>query len=226
MIWNISPAYFSDEDLLCEIDRLKYFLENFDNDTLKNDKDFQFYYKNSWELKYRIKSIAAELTLRGISTVDLQHIVISNSFESISYEIEPFKQFEMLKSRYKNRNLARVLVPKNAQQLWANHKYSIMARDVNLYRAIGKSVASNNDMKNFKNLSKVFIEKLRQKPKAGGITNTLHHMWGYISNILSLNINELSSKELFYEILKCVMKSNQNYLIKQTAISELELWIN
>ena len=54
----------------------------------------------------------------------------------------PGEQFALLRGKYEGREAGRIPLPGNAQQLWAQHKYSVMARDVQLYREVGRALAS------------------------------------------------------------------------------------
>ena len=50
------------------------------------------------------------------------------------YINEPFDQYGILSKKYKNKNLGRIPLPISAQNLWSQHKYSVMARDFNKYK--------------------------------------------------------------------------------------------
>ena len=54
----------------------------------------------------------------------------------------PVTQLSILAEKYKDKEQGRIPLPKNVQQLWAQHKYSVMARDAAEYKRIGRWVAS------------------------------------------------------------------------------------
>ncbi len=224
MIWNISPMYFSDNDLTDEYRKL--------NTLLMEDaesKNFsKFYLDNRDQLYYRLSSISAELMLREIKHPKINASFKLSTLNSPKYDISPYEQLMILANKYSFKTQGRASLPKNAQELWAQHKYSVMARDVNLYRNIGRSLAGDKSEERYKELAKILCDELCKKPKEGSILNALQHMWGYVSNFSSIKkteVKNLSLIELLYEIASLVKQSNQKYLLSQTALSELEIWI-
>ncbi len=215
MIEQISPIYKNTEDLLEEY----YLLSN----VIKEDDVSNF------DIAFRLHSILYELEFRNSSknlaptilTIPKTHKAVSNC--SILEEID------ILKHKYLNENYGRVKPPINAQEMWSSYKYSIMARDNKLYKEIGQSLSDRKTREEFEELARILIIELKKGPSKGGIKNALQHMWGYISNssqIKKSEINDLSLKELYREIQDCVRKVNEPYLMKQTAMSELGIWID
>ncbi len=221
----ISPAYFSDKDLIKEYNELK------------TDEARTSYKKNEWEYYYRLYTMAVELKLRNLISIDdfcLQSIFelekISKTENQFSEELieNSLKQFEELKECYKNETNSRLKIPKNIQTLWMQHKYSIMARSVSLYKEIGRFISKNNKAEHFEQVYSILINELLKRPKLNSIFNVLQHMWGYISDFSSVKKSEVSKLDLyslFIEIQKSTLKANEKYLMQQTALSELEIWI-
>ena len=52
----------------------------------------------------------------------------------------PAEQIALLIRKYRGREAGRIRLPRSAQELWAQHKYSVMARDPAVCRAIGRRV--------------------------------------------------------------------------------------
>ena len=46
----------------------------------------------------------------------------------------PTSQFSILKKKYVNKEQGRIPLPNSVQQLWAQHQYSVMARDEAEYK--------------------------------------------------------------------------------------------
>ncbi len=221
MIWNISPIYFSDEDLIEEYNKLNEVL-------LKNNAKYDFYLNNEGQLHYRIYSVLAELNFRKIKHSPSNIHVKISELNSLKYQNSPYEQLSILGKKYNYEKLGRAPIPKNAQELWAHHKYSVMARNINLYKEVGRTLANDKSDEKFEELALTLCNELIKKPKEGSTLNALQHMWGYISDISDIKkteINNLSLINLLYEISDCARKSNQKYLISQTALSELAIWI-
>ncbi len=221
----ISPAYFSDKDLINIYHELK-------TDEAKNS-----YKKNEWEYYYRLSTMAVELKLRNLISID--NFCLRNIFElekeskqenkfSEDIILSSLKQFELLKESYETETDARLKVPKNIQTLWMQHKYSIMARSVSLYKEIGSFISKNNKAEHFSKVYSILINELLKRPKPNSIFNVLQHMWGYISDFSSVKKSDVSKLDLysfFIEIQKSTLKAKEKYLMQQTALSELEIWI-
>jgi len=54
----------------------------------------------------------------------------------------PATQLSILARKYKNKEHGRIPLPQNVLQLWAQHKYSVMAMSAAEYKRIGRLVAS------------------------------------------------------------------------------------
>ena len=78
----------------------------------------------------------------------------------------------MLKGNYVNREKGRIQLSQNSKELWSHHKYSVLARDLNRYKEIGRNVSRNKV--GFEDLFMELIKLLRIPPKEGGIRNALH----------------------------------------------------
>jgi len=133
----------------------------------------------------------------------------------------PAQQFSFLEKD------ARIPLPKNHQQLWAQHKYSILARDVNLYRELGPKVAAMKTGTDFSMLANQLTLALRIQPEPGGMRNALQHMWGYVSEGINSQsgISGWDLKKLNQEIQTRVASIGEMYLLHSTALTELETWL-
>jgi uncharacterized protein YbgA (DUF1722 family) len=181
-----------------------------------------------WALKKRHQLLVAEMSLRGFS--DKSPVVIRDN-EGVwpeTYIDEPFQQFQILKSKYKNKEQGRIPLPKNAQELWSQHKYSMLARDVALYKKLGRDVSAMKSGREFSELTKLLTEMLRRPPSFGGLRNVLQHMWGHVSGFSSAQRGKVESwslSRLLEEIQRYALANREPYLTFSTALSELRAWI-
>jgi len=132
----------------------------------------------------------------------------------------------LLKNKYQNKEVGRIPLPQNEQDLWSHHKYYVLARDPELYKRIGRLVADKKI--NLKELSLLLIETLRTVPDEGRCRNAVQHMWGHVSEYASMEqyqIEKMSLETLLGEIQKCAVKFNESYLLSSTALSELQVWL-
>ena len=173
-------------------------------------------------LSLRHGLIKEEMALRGfrhLSPVD--KVTSHRSWPSLFID-PPHRQYEILAGKYKDKMPGRIPLPRNAQELWANHKYSIMARSQALYRETGQIIASGEMTKD--DLSLLLVRELRKRPEAGDLRNVLLHMWGYISGYSEKKPEEMEDYEMLSEIREKSGSRGVEYLLRSTALGELGLW--
>lgn len=229
-IWDINPGYLNRNSLLGEHRELHGIVSII----LNNKKGYSKHPETlrwlefGWALKKRHDLLSAEMALRGYN--DRTPVVFSTN-ESKWPEIyidSPFEQLNILKKKYIDKEPGRIPFPKSAQELWSHHKYSVMARSIKLYEEIGKSAADRRSGEDFSELAAHLTEILRHKPTAGGIRNSLQHIWGYVSDLETAkpaDVEKWSAEVLLKEIQQRALLYREKYLMNSTAISELKAWL-
>ena len=167
------------------------------------------------------------MNLRGY--VDRSPVLLRSKPEAwpVCYIDSPANQIIILRRKYKYLEYGRILLPKNTQQLWAQHKYSVMARDISAYKSIGKWVTSKTGIKELSSVALELTMLLRKPPEPRLIENTLLHMWGYVSKNSTMSGKEfdsLSKKSLLGRIQKLAVDNDVKYLTESTSLSELGAW--
>ncbi len=229
-IWDLHPGYLNRQSLLGEHRELHGMVSIIVNgkkgysrhpETLRW-ADF------GWALYKRHQLLAAEMRLRGYNDKSPVTTRENRSEWPAIYIDEPFVQIQLLKEKYKDKNPGRIPLPLNAQQMWRHHKYSIMARDVSLYKKTGADVALMAPGDDFSDLARLLTEKLRISPSQGGLRNALQHMWGYVSDKYDesrQDMNDWPLATLLGRIQDLGVRHQQPYLMESTALSELAVWI-
>jgi len=229
-IWDINPGYLNDKSLLGEHRELHAIVSILINKKkgYSNHPETLRWKGCGWALKQRHKLLKHEMLLRGFHDKTPVFTRSNKSKWPSIYIDEPGNQYKLLTRKYTNKAQGRIPLPKNTQELWAQHKYSVLARDTNLYMSIGNSVAKTKKFELFQELSAEFANILKTKPLSGGIINALQHMWGHVSKYsysLDKNINQQNAKSLLPAIQELTIKNNINYLVYSTSLSELGAWI-
>jgi len=134
------------------------------------------------------------------------------------------EQFDLLADKQSQEDSARILLPVNTQQLWAQHKYSLMAHDPALYSQIGPEVAHGIYRHNMEALAEKLVITLRLRPSPGHLHNALQHMWGHVSDESTPVPN--NNAALMQSIGKLVIQKQEPYLLNSTALSELQAWVS
>jgi hypothetical protein len=229
-IWDVHPGYLNRQSLLGEHRELHGIVSIIVNRKkgYSNHPETVRWVGYGWALRQRHRLLAAEMSLRGYTDKSPVDTRAKKGVWPETYIDEPFRQFQILEDKYRNKAPGRIPLPKNAQQLWRHHKYSVLARDANLYKKLGKEVSGMKPHQDFSELAKVLTDQLRKPPSTGGLRNALQHMWGHVSDCPSApkgDIGSWSLRRLMKETQRRSLASEEPYLTSSTALSELQVWI-
>jgi hypothetical protein len=229
-IWDINPGYLNRQSLLGEHRELHAIVS-----IIKNNKKGYSRHPETlrwigfgWALGQRHRLLAAEMNLRGY--VDRSPVLLKTQrtkWPNVFVD-PPVTQLSILAKKYKDKEQGRIPLPKNAQQLWAQHKYSVMARDAAEYKHIGRWVASRKTNSGISGLYPELVVLLRCPPGEGNLRNAVQHMWGYISPYSSFTgkrIEIKTTRGLLAEIQRLVFLHDVVYLKESTSLGELQAWM-
>jgi uncharacterized protein YbgA (DUF1722 family) len=228
-IWDLNPGYLNRQSLLGEHRELHAIVS-----IIKNNKKGYSRHPETlrwmdfgWALGQRHRLLAAEMNLRGC--VDRTPVLLRTQrlkWPEVFVDL-PVTQFSILAEKYKDKEQGRIPLPRNVQQLWAQHKYSVMARDVAEYKRIGHWVASSKNGSAIFDLYQELVLLLRCRPGEGNLRNAVQHMWGYVSPYSSFagkTIENMSTQSLLKQIQHLTFLHDVVYLKESTALGELPAW--
>lgn len=228
-VWDLSPGYLNQGSLLGEhreLHGLRSILLNNKKGYSKHPETIRWVSCLSG-LDRRHDQLVAEMRIRGY--VDRTPVERHEEVQwPECFVTEPFEQISLLKSKYINKPSGRIPLPTSVQELWAQHKYSVMARDYNEYRSIGKRVAVTKSSTSLSSLAKDLVLLIRQEPPYGQMINSIEHMWGHVSSYASLEERQASKRgalELYSAIFTIAFRVKEPYLLHSTALSELHVYI-
>ena len=229
-IWDINPGYLNRQSLLGEHRELHGMVSIFVNHKkgYSQHPETKRWVGYGWALRQRHQLLVAEMTLRGYTDKSPVRLRRNKDTWPLTYIDEPYQQLAILGQKYQHKEPGRIPLPKNVQQLWSQHKYSIMARDLNLYKTLGKDISRMNKKQDFAALTMLLTEQLRIQPAYGGIRNALQHMWGYVSDYVIVPKNDIESwglNRLLCEVQRAALAHQVGYLLASTALSELLAWM-
>ncbi|MDH5387184.1 MAG: DUF1722 domain-containing protein [Gammaproteobacteria bacterium] len=228
-IWDVNPGYLNRQSLLGEHRELHGIVSIISN----NKKGYSKHPETlrwvgyGWALKQRHKLLVAEMNLRGYN--DKSPVWLRSKPEAWpeNYIDPPATQLSILERKYENLVQGRIPLPKNAQQLWAQHKYSVMARDIASYQRMGKRLARQTGANQFNDVALELNTLLRQPPDEKLIKNALLHMWGYVSGYSPVSaeaVIALPKHQLLPTIQQLALANKVSYLLESTALAELCAW--
>ena len=172
--------------------------------------------------------LAAEMRLRGY--VDRTPLAIGHS-DAVWPDIfidPPAGQFELLRGKYARRPFGRIPLPRGPHDLWAQHKYSVLARDSSSYREFGRVVARLRRASALDDLARALVVVLRQPPMPGPLANAIEHMWGHVTRAASGDEKRAAqrSRDRMFNLTQALaFRESEPYLLASTALSELAVHI-
>ncbi len=230
-IWDLSAAYLSRQRLLGEhreLHGLHVILTEGRKGYSRHPETLRWVGAQTG-LACRHAHLAAEMQLRGY--VDRTPLPLPHGRATwpATFVTEPADQFTVLREKYADGETGRVPLPRNAQELWAHHKYSVMARDPAAYRRLGRAVARMRGSRAMAELARTLVFALRETPATGRLVNALEHMWGHVSEFASpQDAQEIRRGPgvLLSHTQVLAMRHQEPFLLSSTALSELAVHVN
>ena len=223
-VWDIHPGYLARQQLLGEHREL----HGLASILIHNKRGYANHPETKrWvgylpALAMRHRQLACEMALRGYQ--DRSPFPIEGEVVWPEIWIDPpNRQFELLREKYSaDGRSGRIPLPSNTQQLWAQHKYSVMASDPKLYSELGGEVAHGKYVDDMEGLALLLITTIRIRPIAGRLHNALLHMWGYVSEDGMLPAED--DGQLLLQVQQLAKEQERTYLLTSTALSDLAVW--
>jgi hypothetical protein len=223
-IWDIDAGFLNAQSLLGEhreLHGIYSIIKNVKSGYSRHPETLRWISHLS-ALAMRHEFLVAEMSLRGFKHHSPLEEVMSILEWPHLFIDQPADQYKLLQGKYLDRKQGRIPLPRNIQELWATHKYSVMARDPSLSKKIGQRVSAGEI--SFDGLAERLVLLLRTSPPRGRLINALSHMWGYVAEYSQADPQELTNNELLQELQVHPQKHNIEYLLCSTALGELKFW--
>ena len=223
-VWDVSPGYLNNQSLLgehVEIHAIESVIANGRKGYSGHPETLRWK-RHLGALRRRHDLVAAEMAFRGFQHRSPAPHAGSRGSWPETFVDAPDRQFALLKDKYRDRQDrgGRIPLPVNAQDLWAHHKYSVLARDPEKYRDIGRRVARMRRGSAIDGLLEELISILREAPERGRLRNAVEHMWGYVARLEP----SPPGADLLSETARRARDHGVTYLLHSTALSELAPW--
>ncbi len=227
-VWDIHPGYLARQSLLGEHNEIHglWTVVTESRRGYAQHPETLRWQEHLHALYIRHEHVVAEMGLRGYN----HHSPLSCSAADTGWPSlfldRPAMQFARLKEKYADGRQGRLPLPRNCQELWAQHKYSVMARSQQLYRSLGPVVAKMSAPQELDQLAEQLVLALRLPVSHGSLVNALLHMWGYV-NELGMAFDKTQVGEMAKErpahLLAAITHGAQQvpYLWSSTALSDL-----
>lgn len=227
-IWDINAGYLNRQSLLGEhreLHGIVSIIVNGKKGYAKHPETMRWI-GYGWALRIRHRQLTCEMALRGYTDKSPVRTRSNPNVWPQTYIDTPNVQFKLLKTKYARKEPGRIPLPRTVQELWSQHKYSILARDPVLYKKFGQLVSLSKI--DFDTLANLLTEMLRLVPPQGGIRNSIQHMWGHVSESYHAENSEIdgwSLRRLLTETQKRAIVLKEPYITRSTSLSELMVWI-
>lgn len=228
-IWDVSPGYLNRQSLLGEHRELHGLHSILINGKIGYSRhpETRRWVRARSGLAQRHALLAAEMRLRGYVDRTPLLPVRQNPVWPRTFVDSPSEQLELLGRKYIGKPQGRIPLPRNAQELWAQHKYSVMARDPEAYRELGRGVSRLRG--GMIELARDLVLILRQPPSRGRLANAVDHLWGYVrAGATPGERTEARSGpgRAFRLVQVLAVREQQPYLLASTVLSELAVYVD
>jgi Pyrimidine dimer DNA glycosylase/Protein of unknown function (DUF1722) len=227
-VWDVNPGYLKQQSLLGEHREIHEIVSilTCEKTGYAQHPETRRWAKVLWALKMRHDLVVSEMELRGY-----QHrtpvLASGDQVWPGAFIDSPGRQFTLLRTKYRHRARGRIPLARTPQQLWAQHKYSVLARDPEYYHGMGTLVAARNSGPSLEQLARELVETLRVPPSEGRLVNALQHMWGYVSDFAQLTAADSQRPLTLLTAIRTLTITHQvRYLLESTELSELRVWIH
>ena len=224
-IWDVHPGYLDRQRLLAEHRELHGVVAV----TTRGLNGFAAHPETrrwdglGWACAMRHRLLAAEMAFRGYRDRTPVRLRRAPRRWPATFIDEPAAQFGLLARKYARERQGRIPLPKSAQELWAQHKYSVLARSQSAYRDLGVRVSAL-PRGEVDELAVELVGWLREPPAEGDVRNALQHMWGHLQGARA-GFERRSSATALKRIQGAALEENNAYLLAQTALTELGAWL-
>ena len=228
-IWDINPGYLNNQSLLGEhreLHGIVSILVNKKKGYARHPETLRWQ-GFGWALARRHALLRAEMQLRGFHDRTPVEFEQSAGLWPGAFIDPPAGQFDILADKYKTKEPGRIPLPGNVQEFWAQHKYSILARDQQVYSSLGRIMATDISRATFERITMTVTHLMRVPPSEGMLQNALQHMWGYVSSYKTPDsqVGDFKDADTLLAAIQDLAKRHHiTYLLCSTALSELRAW--
>ena len=230
-IWDLSAGYLNRQSLLAEhreLHGIYSILRNGKHGYARHPETMRWT-KALSGLALRHRQLVAEMRLRGYVDRTPLRSTTSTAKWPASFVTDPEEQVSLLRAKYVGKEKGRIPLPRGPQELWAQHKYSVMARSPHTYHALGRAVARMRHGAPLSSLAQDLIWILRDAPSQGRLSNAVELMWGYVRDGATpddLTAARSSTGQLLACTQRLALRLREKYLLSSTALSELAVFVD
>ena len=226
-VWDVNPGYLNRQSLLGEHTEIHALVSIIVNEKrgFAHHPETLRWRRHMGALKLRHDLVIEEMALRGYR----HHSPVGGSGLGLwpeTFVDTPGAQFAILSRKYEQREPGRIPLPRTVQQLWAQHRYSILARDPELVREVEQRLTQPERVPILEELAAQLVPVLRRRPPQEQLWQALQHMWSEIGRAGLATAGGSSDPSTLLETIREVTVRDQvTALLESTALSDLAVWV-
>jgi hypothetical protein len=233
-VWDVDPGYLSRQRLLGEHREIHglYVVLAENRSGYRHHPETLRWVGALPALARRHAHLRAEMHLRGYNHQSPMPGATHDAIWPTTFIDPPHEQWPILRQKYVEGESGRIPLPRNAQQLWAQHKYSVMARSPALYQTLGPTLAKTGRAGPDAELCKQLVDTLRSPAPWPRTRNALAHMWGIVSQhvspeeVATMHAALTTAPRRVLARTAALAKAHQvTYLLHSTALAELMVYL-
>jgi hypothetical protein len=168
-------------------------------------------------LKHRHDLVVSEMQLRGYRHHSPVTVQTSSAWPD-RFVDPPGQQFTILGKKYVDREPGRIPLPRTVTELWAHHRFSVLARDPEYQRQNGVTFAQ---------FAHDLVEMLRRRPSERQLARALDLMWEHVAGLTQVTYPDVRNDP--EALIAAARQSSTGHrvipLLESTALSDLHTWI-
>jgi len=175
----------------------------------------------------RHRQLVAEMRLRGyVDRTPLAWPKGRASWPRI-FVTDPAEQIVLLRWKYVGKDKGRIALPRSPADLWAQHRYSVLARGPKTYRRLRRVVA-RSEISSMSALARELVLVLRERPARGRLAQTVELMWRQVrghatgEDVAAARRGPLDALERTQVL---ALRVRDRRLLQSTALSELAVYL-
>jgi Pyrimidine dimer DNA glycosylase/Protein of unknown function (DUF1722) len=229
-VWDVSPGYLTRQSLLGEHREL-HGLHNIvalGRTGYARHPETLRWVRALSGLAWRHRHLSAEMRLRGYTDRTPLPLSRGRAVWPDVFIDEPVDQFRLLRAKYAGRAAGRIPLPRSAQELWAHHKYSVLARDPGAYRQFGRLVSRLRRGSPLAVLAADLVAALRRPPAEKVLVNAVEHMWGHVNQAAGPDEKAMTRRSVaaWLAVTQALaVREREPFLLASTALGELSAYV-
>ena len=224
-VWDIQPGYLNRQSLLGEHREIHALVSIVENDKrgFAHHPETLRWKPHLGTLKLRHDQTVTEMALRGYRHYSPVGQSAAEPWPEV-YLDAPGAQFAILRHRYRDKEAGRLPLPETTKQLWAQHRYSVLARDPDFAQQVERQLRHGHKALRFGPLAAELVTQLRRPPADAQLLRALAQMRHEASDEKSSPGAELSdASAILTDILR--MAQRDSSLLQSTALSDFAFWL-